>query len=237
MSQNKEKRILKDELIFNNPVFGMYLGICSVLAITNNINNALGMGVSVIVVLVLSNVLVSLIARITPEEIHIPVYIIIIASLVSVVGMVMHAYTPELYSALGTFIDLIVVNCIILGRAEAYACKHNVLDSLVDGLIMGLAYTLAVFAMAFIRQILGTGVLSLSNPFNDVELFAIRLIPAGFEIPVFTSQTGSFLTFAILAAWVANKKNIAEELAAKKEREAKIAKAKALKAAQAKGVK
>lgn len=237
MSQNKEKRILKDELIFNNPVFGMYLGICSVLAITNNINNALGMGVSVIVVLVLSNVLVSLIARITPEEIHIPVYIIIIASLVSVVGMVMHAYTPELYSALGTFIDLIVVNCIILGRAEAYACKHNVLDSLVDGLIMGLAYTLAVFAMAFIRQILGTGVLSLSNPFNDVELFAIRLIPAGFEIPVFTSQTGSFLTFAMLAAWVANKKNIAEELAAKKEREAKIAKAKALKAAQAKGVK
>ena len=237
MSQNKEKRILKDELIFNNPVFGMYLGICSVLAITNNINNALGMGVSVIVVLVLSNVLVSLIARITPEEIHIPVYIIIIASLVSVVGMVMHAYTPELYSALGTFIDLIVVNCIILGRAEAYACKHNVVDSLVDGLIMGLAYTLAVFAMAFIRQILGTGVLSLSNPFNDVELFAIRLIPAGFEIPVFTSQTGSFLTFAMLAAWVANKKNIAEELAAKKEREAKIAKAKALKAAQAKGVK
>ncbi len=149
----------------------------------------------------------------------------------------MHAYAPELYSALGTFIDLIVVNCIILGRAEAYACKHNVLDSLVDGLIMGLAYTVAVFMMALIRQVLGTGCLSLTNPFNGVEVFDLRLIPAGFEIPMFTSQTGSFLTFAMLAAWVANKKNIAEELAAKKEREEKIAKAKALKEAQAKGAK
>lgn len=189
-------------MLYDNPVFGLYLGICSTLAITTSLNNALGMGIAVIVVLVLSNILVSLIAPITPDEIHIPVYIVIIATLVTLVGMLMQAFTPQLFSALGAFIDLIVVNCIILGRAEAYACDHNVKDSAMDGLVMGVSYTFSLLAMSLIRQILGTGVIALTNPFTNVDIFSLRLIPEGFEIGVFTSQTGAFLTFAILAALV-----------------------------------
>lgn len=227
MSEIKEKkRSFGSELVYSSPVFGLYLGICSALAITTNINNALGMGVAVIVVLILSNMIVSLVAPITPEEIHIPVYIIIIATLVTVVGMLLHAYTPELYSALGTFIDLIVVNCIILGRAEAYACKHNVWDSIKDGWTMGLSYTLSILAMSLIRQILGTGVLSLSNPFNNAVIFAVRLIPEGFEIPLFTGTTGSFLTFAILAALTTNYKHKVDAKEAALEKAAKLEAAK-----------
>ena len=207
MSENNEKKGFFSEMIFNNPVFGLYLGICSTLAITTSLNNAIGMGVAVIVVLVLSNIAVSLIAPLTPDEIHIPVYIVIIATLVTLVGMLMQAYTPELFSALGAFIDLIVVNCIILGRAEAYACKNGVAASARDGLMMGLSYTFSLLAMSLIRQLLGTGILSFSNP-----------------IPVFKTQTGAFLTFAVLAAAVA---------AIKLNSEAKE-KAKALEAAKAK---
>lgn len=206
MSENK-KRGFFSELVYNNPVFGLYLGLCSCLAITTNINNAIGMGVAVIVVLVLSNIVVSIVAPITPDEIHIPVYIVIIATLVTVVSMLLQAFTPQLFSALGAFVDLIVVNCIILGRAEAYACNHNPLDSAKDGIMMGISYTFSLLAMSLIRQVLGTGMLTLSNPFTAESVFALRLIPEGFEIPVFTSQTGSFLTFAILAALVVAYKN------------------------------
>lgn len=227
-----KKRGFFSELIYNNPVFGLYLGICSTLAVSTSINNALGMGVAVIVVLVLSNVIISLIAPITPDEIHIPVYIVVIATLVTAVSMLLQAYTPELFSALGAFVDLIVVNCIILGRAEAYACKHNVFDSANDGLMMGISYTLSLLAMSLIRQLLGTGQLSLVNPFNNETIFALPLIPSGFEIPVFTSQTGAFLTFAVLAALVIAYKNHNDA----KEKAAAAAAAKAAKlAAESKG--
>ncbi len=199
---NEKKRGFWSEMIYNNPVFGLYLGICSTLAITTTLNNALGMGVAVIVVLTISNIVISLIAPLTPDEIHIPVYIVVIATLVTLVGMLMQAYTPELYTTLGTFIDLIVVNCIILGRAEAYACSHNVAESARDGLMMGLSYTFSLLAMSLIRQILGAGVIELSNPMTNQLIFSLRLIPEGFEIPVFTTQTGAFMTFAILAALV-----------------------------------
>ena len=199
---NEKKRGFWSEMIYNNPVFGLYLGICSTLAITTTLNNAIGMGVAVIVVLTISNVVISLIAPLTPDEIHIPVYIVVIATLVTLVGMLMQAYTPELYTTLGTFIDLIVVNCIILGRAEAYACSHNVAESARDGLMMGLSYTFSLLAMSLIRQILGSGVIELSNPMTNQIIFSLRLIPEGFEIPVFTTQTGAFMTFAILAALV-----------------------------------
>ncbi|MCR5371951.1 MAG: electron transport complex subunit RsxE [Solobacterium sp.] len=236
MSEEKKKKSLIDELIYDNPVFGLYLGICSCLAVTTTITNALGMGVAVIAVLVLSNILVSLVAPLTPDEIHIPVYIAIIASLVTIVGMVMQAYTPSLYDALGAFIDLIVVNCIILGRAEAFASKNGIAASARDGLMMGLAYTLSVFAMAFIRQILGTGVLALKNPLTDTTLFSLRLLPVGFDIPIFTTPTGAFLVFAILAAAVTAYKNSkdAKAAAAEKARKAAEAKEKAAKAAAAK---
>ena len=194
-------------LATENPVFATYLGICSTLAITTSLNSAIGMGVAVIVVLTLSNILVSLIAPITPDDIHIPVYIVIIATLVTIVSMFMHAYTPSLFTALGAFLDLVVVNCIILGRAEAYACKHTVLESIVDGLQQGCAYTCALLAMSLIRQLLGTGGLSFSNPFTNNVVFAFRIIPEGFEIPMFTEQFGAFITFACLAAGVAAYKN------------------------------
>ena len=212
MSEKKTKNSFGSELVLNNPVFGLYLGICSTLAISTNISNAIGMGIAVICVLTVSNIVISLIAPITPDEIHIPVYIVVIATLVTIVSMLMHAYTPTLFSALGAFLDLIVVNCIILGRAEAYACNHNVAESAMDGLKMGLSYTLSLLAMSFIRQLLGTGCMSFTNPLTSAEVFNVRLIPAGFEIPVFTTQTGAFMTFAVLAALVtAYKNNISEK--------------------------
>ena len=212
MSEKKTKNSFGSELILNNPVCGLYLGICSTLAISTNISNAIGMGIAVICVLTVSNIVISLIAPITPDEIHIPVYIVVIATLVTIVSMLMHAYTPTLFSALGAFLDLIVVNCIILGRAEAYACNHNVAESAMDGLKMGLSYTLSLLAMSFIRQLLGTGCMSFTNPLTSAEVFNVRLIPAGFEIPVFTTQTGAFMTFAVLAALVtAYKNNISEK--------------------------
>ena len=216
MSEKKEKKPgFFASLLTDNPVFGLYLGICSTLAISTTINNAIGMGVAVTVVLILSNILVSLVKDITPDDIHIPVYIVIIATLVTIVGMLIQAYTPSLYSALGAFIDLIVVNCIILGRAEAFASKHSVAESAFDGLKMGIAYTLSLLVMSFIRQLLGTGVISLSNPFTNATIFALRLIPEGFEIPLFTSQTGAFLTFACIAAGIAHYKNVQEAKAKK----------------------
>ena len=229
MSTGSEKKQgFWSEMINNNPVFGLYLGICSTLAITTTLNNAIGMGIAVIAVLTVSNIVISLIAPITPDEIHIPVYIVVIATLVTVVGMLMQAYTPQLYSTLGTFIDLIVVNCIILGRAEAYACSHNVGESARDGLMMGLSYTFSLIAMSLIRQILGTGLLEFSNPMSNQLIFSVRLIPESFVIPVFTTQTGAFLTFAVLAAAVAAIKNNDE----KKEAAAAKAKADAEKAAK-----
>ncbi len=222
MSENKKMGFWQ-EMIYNNPVFGLYLGICSSLAITTTITNAIGMGMAVICVLVLSNILVSIVAPITPDEIHIPVYIVIIATLVTIVGMLMQAYMPDLYTSLGAFIDLIVVNCIILGRAEAYACSHGVADSARDGLMMGLSYTFSIFTMSFIRQILGTGILSFTNPFTSQEVFSITLIPEAYTIPVFTTQTGAFLTFAILAALVAAYKNKNDAKAAEAAKAAKLA--------------
>lgn len=199
----KKKTSFFDKLMTQNPVFGLYLGICSTLAITTSVNNAIGMGVAVTVVLVLSNILVSCVRNITPDDIHIPVYIVIIATLVTVVEMFMSAFTTDLYAALGAFIDLIVVNCIILGRAEAYASKNPVGKSAADGLMMGVSYTCSLLAMSLIRQVLGTGALTLSNPFTNATIFSLQILPAGFEIGLFTSQTGAFFTFALLAAAIA----------------------------------
>jgi electron transport complex protein RnfE len=215
MSEKKKNSFGKN-LILNNPVFSLYLGICSTLAISTSLNNALGMGIAVTVVLVLSNILVSLVAKITPDDVHIPVYIVIIATLVTIVEMFMHAYTADLYASLGAFLDLIVVNCIILGRAEAFACKNPVGASALDGFEMGIAYTLSLLAMSLIRQILGTGVLSMTNPFTNATIFSVRILPEGAEINLLTTQAGAFFTFAALAALVAIYKD-AQNKPAKKE--------------------
>ena len=185
-----------------NPVFSLYLGLCSTLAITTTLNNAIGMGVAVIAVLVMSNVIISLMRNITPSEIRIPVYIVIIASLVKVIQMLIKAYAPSLDTALGVFIPLIVVNCIILGRAEAFASKNKVLDSALDGLGMGLGYTVSIVIMSGIRQLLATGALSFNWVFDKMQLriiFTLKIIPDDFTISMFSQPVGAFCTFACLA--------------------------------------
>lgn len=183
-----------------NPVFGLYLGICSTLAISTSLNNALGMGIAVTFVLLGSNILIALLRKLIPNEIRIPVFIIIIATFVSIIEMLIKAYTPSLYSALGAFISLIVVNCIILGRAEAFASKNTVIDSIVDAIGMGLGYTFSLLLISIIRQIVGTGILELINPFDNSIIFSWQILPQMFVIDVFNGAAGAFITFAILAA-------------------------------------
>ena len=210
----------KAGLIKDNPVFSLFLGICSTLAITTTVNNAIGMGVSVIIVLIMSNVIISCVRKITPDEIRIPVYIVIIATLVKIIQMLIQAYAPSLNTSLGVFIPLIVVNCIILGRAEAFASKNGVLDSALDGLGMGLGYTLAVLSMSFIRELISTGGIKVVNPFNEAQVWLnLHIIPENFTISIFGSSVGAFITFAVLAAAVgAYKQHVtAEEEAATKE--------------------
>ena len=208
--------------IRENPVFSLYLGLCSTLAITTTLNNAIGMGVAVIVVLIMSNVIISLIRNITPSEIRIPVYIVIIATLVKIIQMLIKAYAPSLDSALGVFIPLIVVNCIILGRAEAFASKNGVFDSALDGLGMGLGYTVSIILMSAIRQIIATGILSFDNPFDAAQnIFSIRIIPEDFVISMFSQPFGAFCTFACLAAGLAAYKSHQQNKAKKLEKEAK----------------
>lgn len=194
-------------LLKENPVFGLYLGICSTLAISNNINNALGMGVAVILILTASNILISSLRKIIPDEIRIPVYIVIVATLVKSIELLIKAYAPSLDAALGVFIPLIVVNCIILGRAEAFASKNGVVASMLDGLNMGLAYTLSLLAISGIRQFLSSGGLSLENPFSGSTIFSFTIIPSAYTIPIFNDSIGAFLTFAFLAAGVAAIRN------------------------------
>lgn len=209
----------KNGLIKDNPVFGLYLGLCSTLAITTSLNNAIGMGVAVICVLIMSNVIISAIRKIVPDDIRIPVYIVIIATLVKIIQMLIQAYAPALNTSLGVFIPLIVVNCIILGRAEAFASKNGILDSALDGVGMGLGYLLAVLSMSFVRELLSTGCLVLTNPFDAAQVWMnIRIIPEQFTISLFSAPFGAFMTFAIIAAALtAYKKHLAAKEAPEKE--------------------
>ena len=187
--------------IKENPVFVLYLGLCSTLAISTNLVNGLGMGISVIVVLMMSNAIISALRNYIPDEIRIPVYIVIIATLVTIVQLLLQAFVVSLYDALGVFIALIVVNCIILGRAEAFASKNPVIPSIIDGLSMGLGYTFALVLISVIRQVLATGALSMYNPFDpSVMIFELQIIPHGYEISLFGSGPGAFITLAVLAA-------------------------------------
>lgn len=200
----------KNGLLKENPVFSLFLGICSALAITTSIDNAIGMGMAVIMVLTMSNVIISILRNVIPDEIHIPVYIVVIATLVKIIQMLIQAFAPALDASLGVFIPLIVVNCIILGRAESFASKNPVLDSALDGIGMGLGYTLAVFCMSFIRELLSTGGIQFTNMFNaDQIFFKFQLIPEDFTISMFSSPVGAFVTFALLAAALGWYKDVA----------------------------
>ena len=144
-----------------NPIFVIMLGMCPTLAVSTQVSNAIGMGLGVVFVLTLSNIFISLLKKVIPDSIRIPSYIVIIASFVTILEMLMHAYMPSLYDALGIYLSLIVVNCVILGRAEAFANKNSILDSALDGIGMGLGFTLGLAIIALIREVLGSGTITL----------------------------------------------------------------------------
>jgi len=177
-------------LVNDNPIFVQALGMCPMLAVTNTAVNGLGMGVATTVVLLGSNVVISLIRSIIPSKIRIPAYIVVIATFVTMVGMLMKAYTPDLDQALGIFIPLIVVNCLILGRAESFASKNGVIKSITDGLGMGIGFTLALLLLGIVREILGFG-----------TVFSMTLFPEAFEpMSIMTMAPGAFLALGILMA-------------------------------------
>ena len=237
MSREKgftKKNFLKG-IINENPLFVSILGTCPALATTKTIEAALGMGLLFTIVLVCSNILVSLLRKLIPEEIRTPSYIVIIATFVTIVKMFTNAFLPELYSTLGVFISLIVVNCIVLGRAEAYASKNGVFDSFIDALGMGAGYTLAIMSMALFREILGSGAFTFGKIFTFIPAFKLQIIPVGYEISLFQNPAGAFIVFAIILAVLAFIKNRKEELKTNLEKAEKIRKAQeAQKAALAK---
>ena len=175
----KWKNLLKG-IIKENPVLVLVLGTCPTLAVTTSVLNALGMGLAATVVLICSNITVSALRKVIPDKVRIPAYIVLIAGFVTIIEMLMHAYLPDLYEALGVFLSLIVVNCIILGRAEMYASKNKVVDSAIDAIGMGIGFTLALFLMASIREILGSGSwLGFKIPFLSDNPIMIFAVPAG----------------------------------------------------------
>lgn len=171
-------------IIRENPVLRLVLGCCSALAVTTTVSGALGMGLAMTFVLVCSNIVISALRKVIPAKVHLPCYIVIIATFVTVVQMVLQAFVPDLYKTLGVYLALIVVNCIILGRAEMYANKHGVVDSAIDGLGMGLGFTLALCAMATIREILGAGTFcGMPIPwFHDNPIGILTMAPGGFFV-------------------------------------------------------
>lgn len=225
-----KKNFLKG-IIAENPLFVSILGTCPALATTKTVEAAIGMGLLFTIVLVCSSVLVSLIRKLITDEIRTPAYIVIIATFVTLVKMFTNAFLPELYSTLGVFISLIVVNCIVLGRAEAFASKNTVFDSLIDALGMGVGYTLAIILMAFFRELLGTGAFSFGKIFTFIPVVKLQIIPKGYEIMMFQNPAGAFIVFAIILAVLAFIKNRKAELKANLEKQEKIRKAQEAKAA------
>ena len=175
-----------DGFVKNNPTFVLVLGMCPTLATTTSAINGLEMGLATLFVLVLSNMVISLLAPMVPDKVHIPVYIVVIATFVTVLQFVMQAYTPDAYKTLGLFIPLIVVNCIVLGRAEAFANKHGVLESALDGLGVGLGFTASLTVIGIIREILGSG-----------SVFGWKFI-SGDGMLAFVMAPGAFLALGYL---------------------------------------
>jgi len=176
-------------IIKENPVLRLMIGLCPVLAVSNNAINALGMSVAVAFVLVCSNLVVAMIRKITPDEVRIPIFIIVISTFVTISDYIMHAYYPDLYTALGVFVPLIVVNCIILGRAEAFAYRNPVLSSVMDGVGMSLGFAFALVSIGVIREILGAGSVFGFQLYNSAVAATIMILPPG-----------AFITIGVLMA-------------------------------------
>lgn len=196
---NKYVRQLKESIVDQNPVLVQFLGMCPTLATTTSVTNAVGMGLAATAVLICSNVFISLLRKFIPKEIRIASYIVIISGFVTAVELLMKAYFTSLYDALGLYIPLIVVNCIILARAEAYASKNPVLPSAMDGLSMGLGFTVALILIASVREILGAG-----------TWLGLRVTPAAFTpATIFILPAGAFLTLGLIVAAVNKGKDLA----------------------------
>lgn len=180
---------LKNGIITENPTFVMMLGMCPTLAVTSSAINGLGMGLTTTAVLVLSNAVISMLRKVIPDKVRIPGFIVIVASFVTIIQLLLQAYLPSLNKALGVYIPLIVVNCIILGRAESYASKNKVIPSIFDGLGMGLGFTFGLTCIGICREILGAG-----------AIFGKQFIPDDFHITFFVLAPGAFLVLAFLTA-------------------------------------
>ena len=222
----KAKQIFKEDIFTKNPIYVLMLGMCPSLAITTSIDNALGMTLAVTLVLVLTNLVVSLIRKLIPTEVRLPVYIIIIATFVTCISLLVEAYAYSLYEALGIFLPLITVNCIVLGRAEAFASRNNVGSSVLDGLATGLGFGLGLLSISFVRELLGTGNIVLHNPFNGGNeifnlfgLMGIEEFTSKYAISLLTSGTGAFLVFGLLIAMVTAINNYKQN---KKEKNAQV---------------
>ncbi len=202
--QNFTKGIIKE-----NPILVSILGLCPTLAITKSVENALGMGVAVLFVLVFSNLIISLIRNIVPNEIRIPIFIVVIATLVTLVDMLMAAFLPALHESLGIFIPLIVVNCIILGRAEAYASKNKPLDSIIDGAGMAIGYTIVLAIISFVREFLSSGTITI---WGNLQLNLDPNHTAQVFTSFFVSPPGAFIILGLLLGVVAAIRNQKKEV-------------------------
>lgn len=182
-------KLIYNGLIKENPTFVLLLGMCPTLATTTSAINGLSMGLATMFVLICSNVAISLIKNLTPDMVRIPVFVVVIASFVTVLQMCLAAYLPAVNASLGLYIPLIVVNCVILGRAEAFACKHGAFDSMMDGVGMGLGFTVALTLLGIVRELLGAG-----------SVFDIRLLPETTNMLFFILPPGAFITLGYLIA-------------------------------------
>ena len=200
---NKCTERLYNGIIKENPTFVLMLGMCPTLAVTTSAINGIGMGLSTTVVLVLSNMLISMLRKIIPDSVRMPAFIVVVASFVTIVQFLMEGFVPGLYASLGIYIPLIVVNCIILGRAESYASKNPVVPSIFDGIGMGLGFTLGLTSIGIVRELIGAG-----------SVFGFRILPASYEpVTIFILAPGAFFVLALLVALQNKIKNIKEEKA------------------------
>ena len=194
-NQNKLKTFSKG-LLIENPLLVLSIGLCSSLGVTTSVFNGFGMGISMTFVLLMSEIVISIFKKLIPQAIRLPVFIIIIAAFTTIVQMVLQAYVPALYSALGVFLPLIVVNCIIMGRVEASASKNSIGDSVLDALGMGVGYTIVMVAISLIRELFGAGTLLAGTALK------IEIIPEVYRIGLLNSAPGGFIVFGIIGAIV-----------------------------------
>ena len=194
------KKQFKDGLLTQNPVLVQLLGMCSTMAITTTLFNGIGMGLCVTIILICSNVVISLLRKVIPSKIRIAAYVVVIAGFVTIVDLLMQAYLPALSESLGIFIPLIVVNCIILGRAEAFASKNSVAASALDGVFQGLGYTIVLVIMCVVREFLGSG--TFGGGILGADGAGIRILPEQFPAMMMILPVGGFLALGVLIAVV-----------------------------------